>query len=147
MVNNAESLPSIDTILSTSIRTSQSPSVKDLLSSQIPSGKPTLILVPPTAKSMGSSISNMNSSTPTLMLPKLSQQSKGSSDKRSNAMISSTIGATTEELLFIRYEREASSSSSLSSNNTSDPLRFSFIIDEHSPSLQKRLRYVSINDL
>ena len=126
MVNSSEPLPSFDTILhpsSSSVRSQSNPSSKELYSSQPSASKPTLILVPPTIKQLASNASG------NLILPKLSNQTKAPVEKRS-----------TDDCLFVRYEREPTST-------TADPFRFSFVIDEHSPALHKRLRYVSINDL
>ena len=134
VVNSSDVLPSFETILhpqttnsiSSPIRASVTNLSKDLLSSQTSTSKPTLILVPPTFKSITSNSSSV-------ILPKTSNLSKNSNtismEKRTN-----------DECLFVRYEREPSA-------NTNDQYRFSFVIDEHSTSMQKRSRYVSINDL
>jgi hypothetical protein len=128
VVNSSESLPSIETILNSSSqshRIQPQISSKDSLSSHQTTSKQTLIFVPPTIKSLSTSI---NSSS--IILPKTSNTN--SIEKRSLN--------TTDDCLYVRYEREPSSLNY-------DQFRFSYIIDEHSPSLQKRLRYVSINDL
>jgi hypothetical protein len=49
------------------------------------------------------------------------------------------VNNTTDDGLYLRYEREQPS--------TQNSFHFSYIIDEHSSSIHKRLRYVSINDL
>jgi hypothetical protein len=120
MINSSDTLPSFDTI-----RSQVSSSTKDLQSSQTSIAKPTLILVPPTIKQIASNSANV-------ILPKLANPAKVSNEKRTNH--------STDDSLFVRYEREPSSANY-------DQLRFSFVIDEHTPSLHKRLRYVSINDL
>lgn len=101
-------------------------SAKDFISSQLSTNKSTLILVPPTIKQINSNASN-------IIIPKLSNASKVtnsfSAEKRTN-----------DDCLFIRYERESTTS------NT-EQYRFSFVIDECPTSTQKRSRYVSINDL
>ncbi len=71
--------------------------------------------------------SSLNSS---LILPKSSN---------TNSIEKRPINST-DDCLYVRYERESCSINS-------DQYRFSYIIDEHSPSLHKRSRYVSINDL
>ncbi|CAF4293024.1 unnamed protein product [Rotaria socialis] len=131
--NSTEPLPSFDTILnssSLSIR-SQTISAKDSLSSRQYLQKQTLIVVPSTIKS-GSSCQLPSTSTnsSTIVLPKISHTN--SIEKRPRN--------TTDDCLYVRYEREPHTS-----NN--DQFRFSYIVDEHSPLLHKRLRYVSINDL
>jgi hypothetical protein len=125
MINSSEPLPSIDTILNSSSQTirTQQISSKDSLSSHPSTPKQTLIVIPPTLKPSSSSSS-------TIILPKTINTN--STEKRSLN--------TNEDCLYVRYEREPSSLNY-------DQLRFSYIIDEHSPSLPKRLRYVSINDL
>jgi hypothetical protein len=128
VVNTSEPLPSFDTIhnsSSQSIRTQQISS-KESLSSHQSAPKQTLIVVP------SSTIKPLTSSTnsSSIILPKSSNTN--SIEKRP---ISST-----DDCLYVRYERESCSINS-------DQYRFSYIIDEHSPSLHKRLRYVSINDL
>ncbi|UJR30335.1 hypothetical protein I4U23_017872 [Adineta vaga] len=123
VVKSSEPLPSFDTIRNPSplpIRTQQIPA-KDPSSSQQTVSKQTLIVVPSTVKPIST-----NSST--LILPK----SSNSAEKRPINSI--------DDSLFVRYERDSSSADS-------DQFRFSYIIDEHSPSLHKRLRYVSINEL
>ncbi|CAF0910495.1 unnamed protein product [Rotaria sp. Silwood1] len=132
--NTSEPLPSFDTILnssssssSLSIRT-QKVSSKDSLSSHQTIPKQTLIVVPSTIKSVSScQIPSTSTNSSAIILPKISNTN--SIEKRSN-----------DECLYVRYEREPHTI-----NN--EQYRFSFIIDEHSPSLHKRLRYVSINDL
>ena len=47
---------------------------------------------------------------------------------------------TTDDGLYLRYEREQLPS-------TSNTFHFSYVIDDSSSSMHKRLRYVSINDL
>ncbi|CAF3504046.1 unnamed protein product [Rotaria sp. Silwood1] len=90
--------------------------------------KQTLIVVPSTIKSVSScQIPSTSTNSSAIILPKISNTN--SIEKRSN-----------DECLYVRYEREPHTI-----NN--EQYRFSFIIDEHSPSLHKRLRYVSINDL
>lgn len=130
VVNSSESLPSIDTILhsssSQSFRTQQISS-KDVLSSHPSIPKQTLIVVPPTTvKPLISSSTNSSA----IVLPKISNTN--SNEKRSLNTI--------DDCSYVRYERESSSLNA-------DQYRFSFIIDEHSPLLHKRSRYVSINDL
>ena len=136
IVNTTESLPSIDTILNSSspqtIRTQQI-APKELVSSQ---SKPTFIVVPSTIKPI-TSTSTLPPSTPTassssaILLPKTSNSI--SNEKRSLNTI--------DDCSYVRYERQ------LSSTNNAEQFRFSFVIDEQSPLLHKRLRYVSINDL
>ncbi|CAF3825570.1 unnamed protein product [Rotaria magnacalcarata] len=131
--NSTEPLPSFDTLLnssSLSIR-SQTISTKDSLSSHQYLQKQTLIVVPSTMKS-GSSCQLPSTSTnsSTIVLPKISHTN--SIEKRPRN--------TTDDCLYVRYESEPHTS-----NN--DQFRFSYIVDEHSPLLHKRLRYVSINDL
>jgi mismatch-specific thymine-DNA glycosylase len=128
VVNSSEPLPSIETILNPSsqlLRTQPIPP-KDSLSSHPPSTttpKQTLIVVPPTIKPSS-----------TIILPKTTTTNP--TEKRPLN--------TTDDCLYVRYEREPSSVNY-------DQYRFSFIIDEHSSSSSsssnKRLRYVSINDL
>lgn len=128
VVKSSEPLPSFDTIRHPSpllpIRAQSIPSLKDSPSSQQSISKPTLIVVPSTAKPVPSTLANPS----TIVLPKLSKPV----DKR-------PINST-DDLPFVRYERDADSANA-------DQFRFSYIIDEHSPALHKRLRYVSINDL
>ncbi|CAF4319720.1 unnamed protein product, partial [Rotaria sp. Silwood2] len=128
--NSSEQLPSFDTILnssSLSIRT-QKISSKDSLSSHQTIPKQTLIVVPSTIKPVSScQVTSNSTNSSAIILPKISNTN--SIEKRSN-----------DDCLYVRYERETHTM-----NN--EQYRFSFIIDEHSPSLHKRLRYVSINDL
>jgi len=153
IVNSSETLPSFETILNSSLSIrSPSISTKDQSSSQPSNTKPTLILVPPTIKA------NQTNASSNIILPKITttNQNKISTEKRMqtttataaavNAVASAGTTTTStlnmEDSLYIRYDREP-----VPSTNTSDPYRFSFVIDEYSPGLQKRLRYVSINDL
>ncbi|CAF3698865.1 unnamed protein product [Rotaria sordida] len=130
--NTSEPLPSFDTILNSSssslpLRT-QKISLKDSLSSHQLIPKQTLIVVPSTIKPISScQISSTSNNSSTIILPKISNIN--SIEKRSN-----------DDCLYVRYERETNII-----NN--EQYRFSFMIDENSPSLHKRLRYVSINDL
>ncbi|CAF1068251.1 unnamed protein product [Adineta steineri] len=119
VINSSESLPSFNTILN-----NRSPQIfsKDSISSQPSIPKQTLIVLPSTLKS------NLSTKPSTIILPKLSN----STEKR--------LLNTTDDCLYVRYDRETSSINS-------DQYRFSYVIDEDSPSLHKRLRYVSINDL
>jgi hypothetical protein len=133
VVNSSEPLPSFDTILNSSSipNRSSSSSSKDSLSSHQSIQKQTLIVVPPTIKQISSN----------LILPKTSLQSKGSSINSTEITNNNKRSIhSTDDCLFVRYERE-------SQPINYDQFRFSYVIDEHSPSLHKRLRYVSINDL
>ncbi len=49
------------------------------------------------------------------------------------------LNHTNDDSLYLRYEREQPS--------TQNSFHFSYIIDEYSSTIPKRLRYVSINDL
>lgn len=143
VVNNTDALPSIDTILNSSSPQSsrtQQIALKEFVSSQ---SKSTFIVVPSTIKPVSSFTPNATPSSPqvtttttassAILLPKTSNTIL-SNEKRSLN--------TADDCSYVRYERQLSSSS----NNT-EQFRFSFIIDEQSPLLHKRLRYVSINDL
>ena len=142
VVNSSEPLPSFDTILNSSSMSNRSAHTgqpKDVTSSHQSSPKHTLILIPPSVKQISSSrpVSSTPTTNPsTAIVPKLSTPSKLSGSTHVNKRSINT----TDDGLFVRYEREPQSV-----NN--DQYRFSFVIDEHSPALQKRLRYVSINDL
>ncbi|CAF1257869.1 unnamed protein product [Adineta ricciae] len=127
VVKSSEPLPSFDTIRHPSpltIRAQSIPSSKDSSSSQQSIAKPTLIVVPSAAKPVPLPLTNSS----TIVLPKLSKPAEKPSIN------------SIDDLPFVRYERDSDSANA-------DQFRFSYIIDEHSPALHKRLRYVSINDL
>ena len=104
--------------------------LKDSASSHQSTPKQTLIVVPSTVKPVSSSQINSTTTNSSIVLPKT--LSINSIEKR-------PINVH-DDCLYVRYERESHSFNY-------DRFRFSYIIDEQSPSLHKRLRYVSINDL
>jgi len=53
---------------------------------------------------------------------------------------------SSDDCLYLRYERQSPSASS-STSTTANSFQFSFIIDDYSSTVNKQLRYVSINDL
>jgi hypothetical protein len=112
-----EPLPSFDTILNSSFLPTRT--------QQIPSKDSISSHQSPSKQTLITAPSTIKS---TLILP-----------KSSNSIEKRPINPT-DECLYVRYEREPCSI-------TSDQFRFSYVIDEHPPSLHKRLRYVSINDL
>ena len=91
-------------------------SLKDLLSSQQPTQKQQFVV-----PSIPTSVQTSNTNLPRTAI--------------TTTKLSTT---TTDDSLYLRYEREQPS--------TQNPFHFSFVIDEYS-STPKRSRYVSINDL
>lgn len=78
----------------------------------------------------------------------LSSQSSSSSPKQTFVVPTNPTKSTkllpsnnTDDSLYLRYEREQLPSS------TTNTFHFSYVIDDSSSSMHKRLRYVSINDL
>ena len=92
-------------------------SLKDLLSSQQPTQKQPFVV-----PSIPTSVQTSNTNLPRTAIT-------------TNKLSTTT---TTDDSLYLRYEREQPS--------TQSPFHFSFVIDEYS-STPKRSRYVSINDL
>ncbi|CAF4403453.1 unnamed protein product, partial [Rotaria socialis] len=97
-----------------------SSSLKDLLSSQTSLQKQNFIVPPNPSSIQNSSAINNNQAKTSI-----------NTHKHTNN--------TNDDGLYLRYERESPS--------TQTSYHFSYVIDEYSSSTQKRLRYVSINDL
>ncbi|CAF1149238.1 unnamed protein product [Rotaria magnacalcarata] len=97
-----------------------SSSLKDLLSSQTSLQKQNFIVPANPSSIQNSSPINNNQAKTSINTPKHTNN-------------------TNDDGLYLRYERESPS--------TQTSYHFSYVIDEYSSSAQKRLRYVSINDL
>ncbi|CAF3526000.1 unnamed protein product [Rotaria sordida] len=113
VINPKERSSSNNSILNSS-------SLKDLLSSQHPIQKQTIIIPTNSSTLQNSSTINNNLSKTSITTNKI-------------------LNNTNDDCLYLRYERELPS--------TQNSYHFSYIIDEHSSSTHKRVRYVSINDL
>lgn len=134
VTNLCEPLPSFDTILNSSslLSRTQKLTSKDSISSHQSITKQTLIMLPSTIKSVTTTqMPSTSTNSSTMIFPKTTSNSNSIEKRPIN---------TNDDCLYVRYERE-------SHTINTDPFRFSYVIDEHSPSLHKRLRYVSINDL